>query len=40
MFVYLSGPEAAVFAAWADALLPLFKDPKTMETVSCSGKNY
>lgn len=40
MFVYLSGPGTVMFAAWADALLPSFKDPKTMEKGSCLGRNY
>lgn len=40
VFVYLSGPGAAMFAAWADALLPSFKDPETMEKELCIGRNY
>lgn len=40
MFVHLSGPGAAMFAAWADALLPLFKDPRAVEKESCLGRNY
>lgn len=28
MFVYLSGPGAAMFAVWADALLPFIQGPQ------------